>query len=446
VLDALMLARVQFAATVAYHFIFAPLSIGLSWFVVWLLARYWRTGAAVDRDTARFWANLFALSFAVGVPTGLAMEFQFGTNWAPYARFVGDIFGPPLAAEVLSAFFIESTFLAAVLLGWNRLSRGAHWFAALLVALAATDSAFWILASNSWMQTPAGYTLVNGHPVLADFGAALFNHSTLPRVLHTVDGALMTGAFFVLGISAWYLLRGRHTAMARLMTRTALLVAFVASLAQLGLGHYHAVQVAFTQPAKLAAFEGLYHSQTYAPLTLFGIVDEKREELRYAIRVPAGLSILAFLHPAAFVQGLDRVPSEDRPPVGATFYPFHLMFYIGMLLIALPAVGLILAWKRRLYSERWLLRLLVFATPLPFIANELGWMTAEIGRQPWMVYGVLRTRDAVSTNVSATAIIITLVVFTLLYTGATMVWASAMRRALHRGPGPEEEIPSEEKA
>lgn len=445
-MDAVLLARIQFAITIGYHFIFAPLTIGLSWFIVWFMARYWRTGDSADRDLARFWVNLFAISFAIGVPSGLAMEFQFGTNWAQYSRYVGDIFGPALAAEVLSAFFIESTFIALLLLGWNRMSRVAHWFASLMVAIAATLSAFWILASNSWMQTPAGFIMKQGHPVLHNFSAALFNYSTVPRVLHTVDAALMTGAFFVLGISAWFLLKQRHIQVARQTLVFALVVAFVTSVVQLGLGHYHAFQVAATQPTKLAAFEGLFQSQRHAPLTLFGIMDERDRHLKYAIRVPGMLSYLISFNTATLVPGLDRFPRSEWPPLSLTFYPFHLMFYIGLLLIGFTALGMILLWMRRLFTARFFLILAVLAIPLSFLANELGWMTAEIGRQPWIVYHIFRTNEAASTNVQASAVALSLGLFSLVYTLFTVVWVLAIRRELRRGPGEIEAIPSPESA
>lgn len=444
-MDAVLLSRIQFAVTIGFHFIFAPLTIGLSWFVVWLMARYWRTGDPEDRATARFWVNLFAISFAVGVPTGLAMEFQFGTNWASYSRYVGGIFGPPLAAEVLSAFFIESIFLAVVLLGWDRVSRRAQWFASFMVAVGATLSAFWILSANSWMQTPAGYVMQQGIPVLRDFGAAIINYSTIPRVLHTVNAALMTGAFFVLGINAWFLLKRRHEAIARRMLLVALWVGFITSLAQLGFGHYHAYQVAATQPAKLAAFEGQFTTQAHAPLTIFGLMNERRQRLDYAIRIPGLLSFLTSFTLTSTVPGLDRVPRDEWPPLALTFYPFHLMFYIGMFLIAFPLLGLLLAWRRRLYTWRLFLIAAVVVIPLPFLANELGWMTAEIGRQPWIVYQVLRTSAGASTNVSASAVGFTLGVFSVIYLLAAAVWVLAVRRELQRGPGAIEAIPAEEK-
>ncbi len=442
-MDAALLARIQFAVTVGYHFIFAPLTIGLSWFIVGLMTRYWRTGSMDDRNLARFWIRLFSINFAVGVATGIAMEFQFGTNWATYSKYVGDIFGPPLASEVIFTFFLESTFIAVLLLGWDRVSRRAHWFSALMVALGSTMSAFWIISANSWMQTPAGYTLVDGRPVLSDFWAAIINYSTIPRFLHTLNAALMTGAFFVLGINAWFLLKQRHVAAARRMVMLALVVAFVTSVAQLGLGHYHAIQVADTQPTKLAAFEGLFQTQRYAPLLLFGIIDGPQRTVHYAIRLPAGLSLLARLRPDAEIAGLDQTPEALWPPLPLTFYPFHLMVLIGLFCIAFPALGLLLNWKRWLDGSRWFYLVAVLAIPLPFLANELGWMTTEVGRQPWIVYHLILTRDAISPNVPASYIVFSMIGLGVLYTVFTVFWLGFMGRELHRGPESVGETPAE---
>jgi len=439
-MEAELLARWQFAVTIGYHFIFAPLTIGLSWLILWLMTRYLRTGDPAARNLARFWVNLFAISFAVGVATGLSMEFQFGTNWARYSRFVGDIFGPPLAAEVIFTFFLESTFLAVLLLGWKRVSPRAMWFAALMIAIGSTMSAFWILAANSWMQTPDGYSMATGSPVLADFWAAIWNHSTRQRFLHTLVAALMTGSFFMLGISAWFLLKERHMKAARMTLVVSLAVAFVTSVSQLPSGHLHAVQVAHTQPAKLAAFEGLFTTRRHAPLILFGFLDEANKTVRYAIRAPGLLSFLISFRSSDEVTGLDKFPRSEWPPLALTFYPFHIMVGIGLYLIAFSILGLLLALRKRLFNMRGYLIAAVWTIPLPFLANELGWITAEVGRQPWIVYGVMRTSNATSSNVPAAQVIFSLVVFGLLYTLFTLAWAIILRRELRHGP---EEVEAE---
>ncbi|MHB0937395.1 MAG: cytochrome ubiquinol oxidase subunit I [Armatimonadota bacterium] len=439
-MDAELLARWQFAVTIGYHFLFAPLTIGLSWLIFWLMTRYKRTGDPAARNLARFWVNLFAISFAVGVATGIVNEFQFGTNWARYSRFVGDIFGPPLAAEVIFTFFLESTFLAVLLLGWNRVSPKAQWFASLAIAVGSTMSAFWILAANSWMQTPAGYEMAGGHPVLTNFWGALWNHSTLQRFLHTVVAALMTGSFFMLGISAWFLLKNRHVRASRMTLVVSLVVAFVTSMSQLPSGHMHAVQVAETQPAKLAAFEGLFETQSNAPLILFGILDEENRTVRYAVRAGGMLSFLVSFRTSTEVTGLDRFPRSEWPPLKLTFYPFHLMVAIGLYLIAFSTLGLLLALRKRLFTLRGYLIAAIWTIPLPFLANELGWITAEVGRQPWIVYGVMRTSDATSQNVEAGHVLFSLIVFGLVYAVFTLVWALVVRHELRKGP---EEIEAE---
>ena len=270
-MDPVLLSRIQFALTVGFHFIFPPLTIGLAWLIVWFMTKYKNTGDDFYRSLSRFWIKLFTVSFAIGVATGITMEFQFGTNWAEYSRFVGDIFGAPLAAEGIFAFFLESSFMGVLLFGWNRLSRKTLWFASLMVAVGSTLSAFWIIVANSWMQTPTGFHIVAGRAELTNFWLAVFNPSTIPRYLHTVCASLITGAFFMLGVSAWYLLKKRHLNFAKSSLKAALVIAFISSIFQLGIGHAHAIQVAFTQPEKLAAIEGIFDTQTRAPALVFGI-------------------------------------------------------------------------------------------------------------------------------------------------------------------------------
>ncbi|MHB9026159.1 MAG: cytochrome ubiquinol oxidase subunit I [Armatimonadota bacterium] len=433
-MDPVLLSRIQFGLMIGFHFIFAPLVIGLSWLIVWIVSRYRKTGDAAYGQLARFWVRILGLTFAVGVAMGIAMEFQFGTNWAAYSRFVGDIFGAPLAAEGIFAFFLESVFLGVLLFGWDRVTPRMHLLAAVLVASGATLSAFWILVANSWMQTPAGYTLRNGRAELTDFAAALFNASIFPRFLHTVTGALLTGAVFMLGITAWFLLKGKHQATSRHILTVTLIVSFVTAVAQLGFGHYHAVQVALTQPEKLAAFEGLFTTQTHAPLLLFGIIDGKRETVRYALRIPSGLSLLVSFRADTRITGLSEFPRSEWPPLALTFYPFHLMFYLGLFFIGFTALGVLLLRQRRLHASRWYLYGCWLIIPLPFIANELGWLAAEAGRQPWIVYRVMLTRDAISVSVPAGHILLTLIAFTVIYTGLFVFWLAFLRREVALGP------------
>lgn len=437
-MDPVLLGRIQFAMTVGFHFIFPPLTIGMAWLIVWFMGKYKNTGLDYYKKLTKFWFHLFAVSFAIGVATGITMEFQFGTNWSEYSRFVGDIFGAPLAAEGIFSFFLESTFMGILLFGWNRVSKKVLWISSLMVAIGSTMSGFWIIVANSWMQTPAGYKIVGSRAELTDFWAALFNPSTFPRFFHTIDGALMTGAFFITGVSAWYLLKGQHIKFAKESLRAALILAAISSVLQLGLGHYHAVQVAHTQPEKLAAIEGLYETQKCAPALLFGIPDHEEAKVHGDIRLPCMLSLLAYGDMDAEVKGLKEFPREHWPPIVLTFYPFHLMVGLGMFFILIGFIGLFLLWKKKLYTNTLFLKLLFFIIPLPFIANQLGWLTAEVGRQPWIVYRVMKTTDAISTNVPAGQVLASLIIFALLYSVLFFVWIYALRKIIKQGPGIDE--------
>jgi cytochrome d ubiquinol oxidase subunit I len=433
-MNTLILSRIQFALTIGFHFIFPPLTIGLAWFIVWMMTKYKNTGDEHYRRMARFWIKLFAISFAVGVASGVPMEFQFGTNWSEYSRFVGDIFGVPLAIEVIFSFFLESVFIAVLLFGWGRVSARVHWFSALMVAFGSTLSAFWIIVANSWQQTPAGYHLVGGRAEVTNFWAAIFNPSTIPRFLHTVDGAIITGAFCMIGVSAWFILKARHTDIARESLKMALITAFIASVVQLGLGHYHAVQVTHTQPEKLAAIEGLFETQKRAPALVFGIPDEKAETMRIAIKIPGLLSLLTSGNVDAEVKGLKDFPKEEWPPLALTFYPFHLMVALGIYFIIFSAVGLFLLWKNKLFSTMLFMKIALWSIPLPFISNELGWISAEVGRQPWIVYHLLKTRDAASVTVPAGQVLFSIIMFCLIYSMLFGAWIFLLRRQLERGP------------
>lgn len=433
-MDAVLPARILFAITVGFHFIFPPLTIGMAWLIVWFLGRYNKTRDEMYAVQARFWTRLFAISFAVGVATGIVMEFQFGTNWADYSRYVGDIFGAPLAAEGIFAFFLESTFLGALLFGFNRLSPRSLWFSSLMVAVGATLSAFWIIVANSWMQTPAGYAVVGGRAELTDFWAAVFNPSTVPRYLHTVIASLITGAFFVMGVSAWFLRKQRHQEFARRSLKASLVVAFVFSVLQLPLGHYHAVQVTHTQPEKLAAFEGLFETERGAPLLLFGIPDAEERTVHAAVRVPGLLSFLTHGDFEAEVQGLNDFPRDEWPPVGLTFYSFHLMFILGLFFIGLTALGMFLLWRKKLFGNKLFLWLAVVSVPLPFVANELGWIAAEVGRQPWIVYRLVKTSDAISRAVPGGQVVFSIVLFSVIYLLLGGLWLFLLRRQIVKGP------------
>jgi cytochrome d ubiquinol oxidase subunit I len=441
-LDPVLLARIQFAVTVGFHFIFPPLTIGMGWLIFYFMSRYKKTRDELFGGIARFWIKVFALTFVVGVATGIVLEFQFGTNWAAYSRFVGDIFGAPLAAEGIFAFFLESTFVGVLIWGWKRFSVRTLWFSSLMVAVGATLSAFWIIVANSWMQTPAGYDLVGGRAELTDFWAAVFNPSTLPRYLHTIDACLITGAFFMLGISAWYLLKGDHEDFARKSFKVSLVAGFVAALLQLPLGHYHAVQVAQTQPEKLAAFEGLFETQKEAPLLIFGIPDSEERTVHGAVKVPGLLSFLVGFDAQTEVKGLNDYPEDEWPPLGLTFYSFHLMFILGLYFIGLTALGLFMLWRRKLFGSRFYMTLAFFSMPLPLVANELGWIAAEVGRQPWIVYRLLKTSDSISATVPAGQVLASLIMFSAIYLLLGALWVFLLRREVKKGPKIEPEVAS----
>ncbi len=418
-MDALTLARAQFGFTIAFHYIFPPLSIGLGLILVLMEGASYFTRKPLYLEMARFWARIFGLIFAMGVATGVVMEFEFGTNWAAYSRFVGDVFGSALAAEGVFAFFLESGFLALLLFGWNRISRGTHFFATAMVALGAHFSAVWIVVANSWQQTPAGYHLV-GTPAggtraeVASFWEAVLNPSTLSRVWHVYMGAWQAGAFAVLSVSAYYLLKKKKNRdFAQSSLKIALLVAATASLLQLVSGHESAKVVSQTQPAKLAAFEGHYETAP-AGMYLLGWVDEKNQQT-HGLSVPGLLSWLVTGKTGAPVTGLDAFAPDRRPPVNFVFQTYHAMVGIGMALIAIAWGGLFLWWRGRLFGTRWYLTLLVWSVLLPQAANQLGWFSAEVGRQPYVVYNLMKTSDALSKTVKAGEIMASLILFGFIY-------------------------------
>ena len=434
-MDALTLARIQFAVTAGFHFIFPPISIGLSWLLVIAEWFGWRRDDAVYAEVGRFFGKLFAITFATGVATGIVMEFQFGTNWAAYSRFVGDIFGAPLAAEGVFAFFLESTFLGVYLFGRGRVSRGLHWFSALMVAVGATLSAFWIIVANSWQQTPAGYLVRNGRAELTDFWAAVWNPSTLPRYFHTVVGALVAGAFVMAGVAAWHLLRDPRAPFARKALKLAVAWGLVVScLEVMPFGHLHAQQVARTQPEKFAAIEGLYAGQQGAPLVLFAIPFTPPPQLRARVEVPGLLSWMAFGDASAHVQGLEQFPVENRPPLWLTFVSFHNMVALGLWFIALMAWAAWQLYRGALWTDRRTLRALVVSLPLPVLACELGWTAAEVGRQPWIVYGLLRTGQGHSPTVTAGEVAFSLGLFGLVYLALGALWLTLMVKKAKAGP------------
>ncbi len=436
-MDALFLARLQFAVTVGFHFIFPPISIGLAWMLCIAEWLGWRKRDPVYVQVGRFFAKLFAVTFAVGVATGIVMEFQFGTNWAVYSKFVGDIFGAPLAAEGVFAFFLESTFMGLYIFGRDRVSKGVHWFSSLMVAVGATLSAFWIVAANSWQQTPAGSVVRNGRAELTSFYDAIFNPSTMPRYLHVVTASLVTGAFVMAGVAAYHVLKDKDSVFGRKALRLGVAWGLVfAVLEVMPFGHFHAQQVARTQPEKFAAIEGLYTSQNAAPLVLFGIPFTPPPTIKAKVEIPGLLSYMAFGNVGERVRGIDEFPLEDRPPLWLTFVSFHNMVVLGLWFIALMGWAAFRLFAGKLWEDRLVLKALMWSIPLPVAACQLGWMAAEVGRQPWIVYKLLRTSEAHSPTVTAGEVGFSLVLFGLIYLMLGALWLFLMIKKAKTTPAP----------
>ncbi|MBX7082346.1 MAG: cytochrome ubiquinol oxidase subunit I [Nannocystaceae bacterium] len=438
-LDLVLLSRIQFAFTVMFHYLFPPLSIGLGLVMVILEGRALRRGDPRDEALARFWTRIFAVNFAVGVASGIVMEFQFGTNWAAYSRFVGDVFGSALAAEGIFAFFLESGFLAVLVFGWDRVGRRTHFFATLMVFLGSTFSAVWIIIANSWQQTPAGHRLVEHDGVMrvevVDFWAMVFSPSSMHRLGHVLLGAFILGGFFVMSISAWYLLGGRHGELARRSFGVGLVVATLASWAELLSGHAQAEMVAEHQPAKLAAFEGHFVTgDGPTPMYVVGWPDAQAQAVRGGIAIPGMLSLLVKGNLREPVTGLDRIAPDERPPVVVPFLAYHVMAALGMAFVGLTSVAMFLWWRGRLFTQRWLLWIFVVAVLGPYAANQAGWVAAEVGRQPWVVYGLLRTRDAVSSTVAPEHVLASLLGFGLVYLALFVLWLVVVNEKIRHGP------------
>ncbi len=438
-----ILSRAQFALTIMFHYIFPPLTIRMGGMLVLMEWRYLKTGDALYESLAKFWTKIFAINFAVGVASGIVMEFQFGTNWASYSRFVGDVFGAALAAEGIFAFFLESGFLAVLVFGWDRVSKKMHFFSTCMVALGAVFSSVWIVVANSWQQTPTGFVVRNGRAELTDFAAAVLNPSTLHRLVHVWIGAYIVAAFFVMSISAYYILKGRHLEAAKKSFKIALGTGLVMSLLAPLSGHGHAQNVAQYQPAKLAAMEGHFVTgDGAAPLHLVGLPDTEAKTVRGGIVLPGLLSFLVHGDLKTPVAGLDKFARGDWPPVGITFQSFHAMTALGALFILLTLMGVIQLWRGKLFEQRPLLWVFVWVVPLPFIANQLGWIVAEVGRQPWVVYGLLRTRDALSKSVVANQVIGSILMFAVIYGLLFAVWLFVLDRKIKHGPDAPDTAPA----
>jgi cytochrome d ubiquinol oxidase subunit I len=406
-----------------------------------------KTRNPLYHQMARFWTKVFALTFAIGVATGIVMEIEFGTNWATYSRYVGDVFGSALAAEGIFAFFLESGFLAVLLFGWDKVGRKVHFFATCMVCLGAHFSAIWIVVANSWMQTPAGFHIVGkgmkARAEITNFWEMVFNPSSMDRLFHTLCGAWQAGAFLVISVSAWYFLKRKHDAFARASLRLGLIVGLAASLLQLVSGHSSAQGVAKNQPVKLAAFEGLFETTLNASLTLFGWVKEKKEKV-IGPKIPGMLSFLTYSDTSKPVTGLREAAPDprDRPPVNFTFQIFHLMVTVGIGMILIASLGFLYFWRGSLFEKRWLLWLLVFSALGPQIANQAGWFAAEVGRQPWIVQGLLRTSAGLSAVVKANTVLSAILLFSAVYLLLFAVFVYLLNDKIQHGPDDGDLVPS----
>ncbi|MEO1524012.1 MAG: cytochrome ubiquinol oxidase subunit I [Planctomycetota bacterium] len=457
-MDVELLSRLQFAGTIMFHYLFPPLSIGLGLQLFLCELAYVRTKNPAWEAAARFWTRIFAVNFAMGVATGIVMEFEFGTNWAAYSRFVGDVFGSALAAEGVFAFFLESGFLAILVFGWDRVGPKMHLFSTLMVFLGSVFSAVWIVVANSWQQTPAGYKIVwqevQGESVpraeITEFWEMVFNPSSIDRLTHTIIGALVLGAFFVASVSSYYLLQKRHQEVARRCLNIALPSALLFTLLAGATGHSSAQRLVETQPAKLAAMEAHFDSsEEPTGLYLFGWPDGEKETVHFGVRLPYLLSFLVYNDPMKPVPGMDQIPEEDRPPVWLPFQMFHLMVGLGTLMIGVSAFGC-WSWFRNQYEERrWLMWLVVLMPLAAMTANQAGWITAEVGRQPWIVYpsvqdGVemmgLRTKDGLSESVTAQQVLSSIILFAVIYSLLFAIWVFVLNKKIQHGPETPEEL------
>lgn len=423
-MEALELARWQFGITTVYHFIFVPLTLGLSVLVAILQSFYYRTGDIEYKRLTKYFGKLFVIVFTLGIVTGIVQEFQFGMNWSEYSRFVGDIFGIPLAIEALMAFFIESTFLGLWIFGWTRLPKAVHLACIWLVAIASNLSAIWILMANSWMQVPVGYTLVGGRAELADFIAILLNERLLVQMPHVILGGFITGGMFVLGMSGWMILRNKQPGIFLKSAKIALVFTAVASLLTATTGHDQAQDTVQTQPMKMAAMEGLWETEEPASFSLFALINQEERTSVREIRLPYMLSVLAHNNLTSEVRGLNDLqaemeekhgPGDYMPPVAIVYWSFRIMVGLGFLFIIVTLRGLWLWWKGKLERNRFFLKTSIVMLFLTFIANTAGWIVAEMGRQPWVVYELLLTADGVSPSVFESSIWITMIGFTIVY-------------------------------
>lgn len=448
-MDQVLLARLQFGVTTIYHFFFVPLTIGLVFIVALMETLYVKNKNEVYKKMAKFWGHLFLINFAVGVVTGLIQEFQFGMNWSNYSRFVGDVFGAPLAIEALLAFFIESTFLGLWMFGWDRLSKKLHLLCIWLVSIGTILSGFWILTANSFMQHPTGYAIVNGRAQMTDFFSLIKNGQQWVEFPHVITGAWCTGAFFVAGVSAYNLLKKKHVEFFKRSLNIALIIGVIGSLGSAFSGHDQAQYLVKTQPMKMAAAEGIWHDTADpAPWSAFAIIDTAKKENKFEINIPYVLSFLSYSKFKGSVKGIETIQKEYSkkydskvgkgtnyiPPVKTTYWSFRLMVGFGMGMILLSTMGLLLWKKGSLEESRVFLKSLLPAISFPFLANTFGWVMTEVGRQPWTVFGLMTTADSVSPNVSPGTVLLSIIMYVVIFTILAFVMVYVMIHEIKKGP------------
>lgn len=431
-MDVVLLSRLQFATATMFHFLFVPLTLGLSVLVAFMETKYVKTGDETYLRMTKFWGKLFLINFALGVVTGITLEFQFGTNWSRYSAYVGDIFGSLLAIEATAAFFLESTLIGVWIFGWRKLSKKAHAIVMWLIAGAGTMSAVWILMANGWMQHPVGFTIRDGRAELVDFAAVVFNKFAILEFFHTVPAAYILSSFFVMGISAYHLLKKQHIDFFTKSFRIALVFGLIFSIFTAITGDMHATHVTKVQPAKLAAMEAHWETTTRAPIHLFAIPDEENERNKVEIgSIPGLLSFLGHHDINAEVRGLKDIPKDERPPVLISLFSFRTMVALGTLFPLLTIIG----WfkRKRLVESPGYLKIMLWSIPLPYIAIEMGWVLAEVGRQPWIVYGLMKTSDAAS-PVASSQVLISLIAFILVYSFLGAVGFYLIAKNAKKGP------------
>ncbi|MDC1105887.1 cytochrome ubiquinol oxidase subunit I [Prolixibacteraceae bacterium] len=432
-----LLSRIQFAMTISFHYVFPPLSIGLGMLMFFFELIYVRTNNVLYYNLARFWSKIFAIIFGMGVATGVVMEFQFGTNWANYSRYIGDVMGSVLAAEGLLAFMVEAGFLSIVLLGWDRVSKKFHLFSTFLVWLGSMFSALWIVIVNSWQQTPAGYHIVQRadgsyRAEVSDYMEMIFNPSSMDRFLHVILSSLLCGLFLVISIHAYYILRKKYIKSSLLAIRTASMSGLVLIILQIASGHQSALIVAEYQPEKLASYEGHFDSNKPGNLYLFGWVNQEQKTTK-GIYIPKMLSFMISADPDMKLIGLNDFKEEDLPPVNIVFQTYHAMVALGMAMLGLLGL-LVFSFKNRwLLKNKWFQLVSSVSVLMPLLAVQLGWFSAEIGRQPWIVYHLMRTKDGVSTNLSAYDLWFSIIGFGIIYIFLTGLFFFTVRRQVVAG-------------